>query len=84
MLHHTFPLPSLLPGDGCMAVSCFSVPHVRSGIPPGLQFTPVHMVVHPIVGHPNQEGDIYCCARTTELMAESVYAGDIQSIVTDH
>ena len=24
-----------------------------------------------------------CCARTTELMAESVYGRDIQSIVTD-
>ena len=37
-----------------------------------------------IVEHPNQEGNTNCCARTTELVAESVYGGDIQSIVTDH
>ena len=42
------------------------------------------MVVHSIVEHPNQEGDTFCCARTTKPMAESVYGGDIQSIVTDH
>ena len=51
--------------------------------PPGLPYTPVHMVVHSIVEHPNQEGDTYCCARTTKLMTESVYGGDIQSIITD-
>ena len=28
--------------------------------------------VHSMVEHPNQEGDTYCCARTTALMAESV------------
>ena len=37
-----------------------------------------------MVEHPNQEGGTnYCSARTTELMTESVYGGDIQSIVTD-
>ena len=32
MLHHTFSLPSLLPGAGRMAVSCLSVPHLWSSI----------------------------------------------------
>ena len=39
---------------------------VPTVIPPGLPYTPVHMVVHSIVEHPNQEGDTFCCARTTE------------------
>ena len=34
--------------------------------------------------HPNQEGDTCICERTSGLMAESVYGGDIQSISTDH
>ena len=34
--------------------------------------------------HPNQEGDTSICERTSGLMAESVYGGDIQSISTDH
>ena len=42
------------------------------------------MVVHSIVEHPNQEGDTYCRARTSGLMAERVHGRDIQSIVTDH
>ena len=91
-----------------MAVSCQSVPLLRSGInyighdrsrftdgymaqlavptviPPGLLYTPVHMAVHSIVEHPNQDRNTFCCARTTELMSESVYGGNIQSIVTDH
>ena len=32
----------------------------------------------------NQEGDTCICERTSGLMAESVYGGDIQSISTDH
>ena len=32
----------------------------------------------------DQEGDTCNCARTSGLMAESVYGGDIQSIDTDH
>ena len=108
MLYHAFPLPSLLPGDGCMVVSCLSFPHPQSSInyvghnksrftdgyitrlavptviPPGLPYTPICVVVHSIVEHPNQKGDTFYCARTTELMAQSVYGGHIQSIVTDH
>ena len=108
VLYHTYTLPLLLLGNGCMAFSCLSVLHLQSGtnyighdrsqftdgyivwlavptvIPPGLPYTLVHMAVHSIVEHPNQEGDTLCCARTTKLMAESVYGGDIQSIVTDH
>ena len=33
---------------------------------------------------PFQEGDTCICERTSGLMAESVYGGDIQSISTDH
>ena len=42
------------------------------------------LVVHRVVEHPNQEGDTCICERTSGLMAESVYGGDIQSISTDH
>ena len=44
----------------------------------------MRLAVRSIAEHPNQEGDTYCFARTTELMGESVYGGDIHSIVTDH
>ena len=32
-------------------------PAVPTVIPPGLPYTPVHVAVHSIVEHPNQEGD---------------------------
>ena len=92
-----------------MAVSCQSVPPLRSGyklywsrqvqfsdgfffaqftsttaFPSRVSFTPVFKVVHSIVEHPHQEWDTGCCATTTELMAETVYSGDIQPIDTDH
>ena len=44
----------------------------------------IHAIVHTIVDHPNQEGDICNRDRTSGLMAESVYGGDIQLIDTDH
>ena len=46
--------------------------------------TIVFTTVHRILEHPNQEGNTCDYARTTRLMAESVYGVDIQSIVTDH
>ena len=40
--------------------------------------------VHTTVEHPNQEGDACNSVRSSGLMAESVYGGDIQSIDTNH
>ena len=41
--------------------------------------------VHTIVEHPNQEGDtLQNLVALIGLTAESVYGGDIQSILTDH
>ena len=36
---------------------------VPTVIPHGLPYTPVHMAVHSIVEHPNQQGDTFCCAK---------------------
>ena len=95
VLHHTFSLPSLLPGAGCMAVSCLSVLHLWSGInsighdrsrfPDGeIQAAGTFGCTFDSGAPQPRRGHIFCCARIAELMAESVYGGDIQSIVTDH
>ena len=96
MLYHTYSPPSLLPGDGGVAVSCLSVPHLRSGIYKlyWSQQVLISRWLYTAAGSTHCDParfTIYPCtygctfdSQATELMAESVYGGDIQSIITDH